>query len=141
MWLTCVFSYKVACLAQKGMINGILLYLFIHYQLCVYGSMIQGIEWQRDCHEILKKAQVELSIGSNWKPWDWIMVFVASLVLSVFYDLFVLDLQVCLCLVQGLATLFVVSYFYWFFMVFFLFAFVLSFYVSRVLGIGWEGES
>jgi len=31
---------------------------------------MQGIAWQRDCHEILKKAQVEFSLGSTWSHGD-----------------------------------------------------------------------
>jgi len=49
-------------------------------------------------------------------------MFVASFVLSVFCDLFVIDLRFCLCIVHGHATLFVVSHCYWCFMVFFVFA-------------------
>ena len=65
------------------------------------------------------------------------MVYVVSLVFLVFCDLLCL-IVTCLCLVQGLATLFVVSNCYgfsWFSYNLFLF---LAFYVVRVLGIGWE---
>jgi len=31
--------------------------------------MIQGIAWKRDCHDILNKAQVDLSFGSIGNPW------------------------------------------------------------------------
>lgn len=64
-------------------------------------------------------------------------MFVASFVFLVLCDLFTLDLQFCLCLVHGHATLFVALYCYWFFIVFFLFVFVFSFYVLRVLGMDW----
>lgn len=61
-------NYKATCLAQQDKVYGVLLYLFMHGQLCVYDGMMQGITWQRNCHEILKKALVDISlraIGSN----------------------------------------------------------------------------
>jgi len=68
------------------------------------------ISWKKYYHEILKKAQVELSLESTRNHADWVMVFIASFVLLVLYDLFALDFHFCLCLVHGHATLFVVLY-------------------------------
>ena len=65
------------------------------------------------------------------------MVSVKIFMLSVLCDLFVLDLQFRLSLVRGHATLFVVLYCYWFFMVFSCLLLGLAFYVLRVFGIGW----
>jgi len=63
------------------------------------------------------------------------MVYVESFLPLVLCYLFVLDFQFCLCLVHGHATLYVVSYGYWFYSCLFL---GLTFYVVRVLGISWE---
>jgi len=54
---------QATCLAQQGKVTNVLLCLFMHCQLCVHGNIMQGIAGQRDNHEILKKAQVELSFG------------------------------------------------------------------------------
>ena len=51
------------------------------------------------------------------------MVPLASFVLSIFCDFFVLDFHFCIGMVHGHATFPVVSYCYWFFMGFFLVAF------------------
>ena len=62
------------------------------------------------------------------------MVFVASIVLLVFCDLFALDFQLCLFLVHGHATLFVVSYCYWFFIFFSCLFLVFVLHVFMVFG-------
>ena len=56
--------------------------------------MMQGIAWEKEYHEIMKKAQVKLSFGSTGNHGDLVMGFVSNLVLLVFYDLFELDLWV-----------------------------------------------
>jgi len=39
--------------------------MFIYaLKLCVYGNMMQGIEWQGKCHEIMKKDRVDISLGT-----------------------------------------------------------------------------
>jgi len=55
---------------------------------------MQGIAWEKEYHEIMKKAQVKLSFGSTGNHGDLVMGFVSNLVLLVFYDLFELDLWV-----------------------------------------------
>jgi len=48
--------------------------IFIYaLKIMCYGGMMQGIAWQRNCHENLKKALVELSLGTmgieSWCLW------------------------------------------------------------------------
>ena len=133
-----MFSYKAMWLAQQGKIIGILVHLFMHWQLCVMESMIQRIAWQRNCHGILKKAQIEISIGSTKNPWGlsndvcWGPCAFSTLPFS--YTWF----AILLCLVHDHSTLFAVSYCYWFSWFSSCLFLVLPFYVLRVLGIGWE---
>ena len=63
-WRGCV-QLQETCLTQQGKVTRVLLCLLMHWELCIYGNMMQGIAWKRDCHEILKKAQVEISFGST----------------------------------------------------------------------------
>ena len=41
----CMFSYKETWLAKQGKVTSLLLCLFMHWQLCVYGSMMEGMTW------------------------------------------------------------------------------------------------
>ena len=86
-----MFGYKAMCLVRQDKVIGVLFCLFIHWQLCVYGNMMQGIAWKRDYHEILKKAKVEFSLGSFGNHADWVMVSIGSLVLLIFWWFDVLD--------------------------------------------------
>ena len=73
----------------------------------------RGLHGKRDCHEILKKAWVEISLGGTRNHGDGIMVSVVSFMLSVFVVWLCLIASL-LCLVHGLATLFAELYCYWF---------------------------
>ena len=57
--------------------------------------MIQGIAWLGDCHEILKKDQIEFPLEALGTHGDRVLVFVGSLVL-LFSLLFVYILFVIL---------------------------------------------
>lgn len=56
-------------LEQQGKVSGVMLYLFIHWKLCVYDSIMQGLHGKRDFHEILKKAWVDIYLGNMGNPW------------------------------------------------------------------------
>lgn len=92
-------------LAQQCKVNSMLLCLFMHWQLCVHGNMMQGIPWERDCDEILKKVQVEMSFESNVSHGDWFMVSIFSLVILVFFYFIMLDLNFCYlsCMIMPLS--------------------------------------
>ena len=67
-----------------------------------------GFHGKRDCHGVLKKAWLELSLESIRKPWG-----LSNGIFWEFYafsvcDFFVIDLYFCLCLVHDHATLFVI---------------------------------
>ena len=55
---TCVFSYKVAWLAQQGKVTSLLLCLFVHWQLFVYGNIMHGLHG--------KRLPWNLGEGSGW---------------------------------------------------------------------------
>jgi len=63
-----VFSCKEMCLAQQDKVIGVLLCLFKHYQLCVYGSVMQGVAWQERLSCNIKEGS---SLAATWKHWNY----------------------------------------------------------------------
>jgi len=88
---------------------------------------------KRGCHEILKKARVEISMGTMGID-SWCLLLSCGFGLLWIVEL---DLRLFLCLFYGHTTLFVVSCCYWFLWssscLFLVFPFTFW-----VLGIGWE---
>ena len=64
-WRECV-QLQEMCLAQQCKVTGVLLSLFMHWQLCVYDNMMYEIAWKKEYHEILKKDRVEIPLETLW---------------------------------------------------------------------------
>ena len=119
---------------QKNKVTCVFLCLFIHFQLCLNGSMMQTIAWMARCHEILKKAHIVLSLGTMVLRHGVYREF-CVFGLLLFNET---ALWFYLCLMQGLATLVLVWYYCWFIIIFFLFSSCLAFYM---LSLGnWLGK-
>lgn len=92
-WYMYVFNYKAMCLVQQGTLTNILLCLIMHWQLFVYGSMMQGIAMKKRLSWNLEEGLGWAFLWNIWEPegveswclllvlWfvcAWFMVLIAS---------------------------------------------------------------